>query len=112
MFDSGLLILARLETVAVDGGMPTETLVQTGSAFYGNRTITASRLYEAQGADRSIDRLIRVPFDTVIDDYVIFEDGEQYRVDIVSDVFVKRDLRAKEVTLVKLEDNYNVELAE
>lgn len=114
MFDSGLLLLARLETVAVDGGMPTETLVEYARTFYGNRTVSASRMYEAFGADRQIDRLVRVPFDTSVspNDYAIMEDGTQYRIDAVSEIFVKRDLRAVELTLVKLEDNYRVEFTE
>lgn len=114
MFDSGLCSFARLETIAIDGGMPTETLVEYAQAFYGNRTVSASRMYEAFGADRQIDRLVRVPFDTTVspNDYAVFEDGTQYRVDAVSDVYVKRDLRAVELTLIKLEENYNVELAE
>ena len=97
--------------MAVNGGMPTETLVETGKAYYGERTVTYRRVYEARGADCQIDKLIRVPFDTVVSmgDYVVLEDDAQYRVDIVSEVIVRRDVRALELTLIKLEDNYNVE---
>lgn len=114
MFDSGLLVICDLQQKAVNGGMPKKTLVEKGKSFYGNRTISATRMYQAQGADAQIDKLIRVPFDTEVqpDDYVVFEDDTQYRVDVVSDVIIRRDLRAVELTLIKLGENFNVEFAE
>ena len=114
MFDSGLLRICELSQVAVNGGKPVETLTETGKAFYENRNISASRMYQAFGADRQIDKLVRVPFDTEVEpeNYVVFENGEQFRVDAVNDVIVRRDLRAVELTLVKLGDNYNVVFAE
>ncbi len=114
MFDSGLLYICDLQQRAVNGGMPNKTLVEKGQAFYGNRTVSVTRMYQAMGADRQIDRLVRVPFDTEVsaDDYIVFEDDTQYRVDAVNDVIVRRDLRAIEVTLIKLGDNFNVEFAE
>lgn len=114
MFDSGLIKVCEKVTTAVNGGMPTETLVQTGVAYYGARTISASRYYAAKGANCQIDKLVRVPFDTEVspDMYVVFDDSEQFRVDGVSDVIVKRDVRAIELTLVRLESNYNVDFTE
>lgn len=114
MFDSGLLTICDLQQVAVNGGMPTKSLVEKGRAFYGNRTISVSRMYQAMGADRQIDKLVRVPFDTDVlpDDYIVFEDDTQFRVDAVTDVIVRRDLRAVELTLIKLGENYDVEFAE
>lgn len=114
MFDTGLLRICELQMVSENGGMPKETLVQKGRAFYGERMVTASRLYEALGADVRIDKVVRVPFDTKAnpDDYVVLENGEQFRIDSVDDVVVRRDLRAIELTLEKLGENYNVEFAE
>lgn len=114
MFDTGLLRICELQMVAENGGMPQETLVQKGRAFYGERTVTASRLYEARGVDVRIDKVVRVPFDTQAepDDYIVLENGVQYRIDSVSEIIVRRDLRAVELTLVKLGENYNVEFAE
>lgn len=110
MFDSGLLTLARKTVTATNGGMPVEVLASAGSAFYGDRTVSYNRMYVARGADCQIDRLVRVPWDTAVvpDMYVIFEDSSQYRVDIVSEVIVKRSTRALELTLVKLEELLNV----
>lgn len=114
MFDTGILKLCELHEVAENGGMPTETLVQYGASYYGERTVTASRLYQARGADCQIDKIVRVPFDTVVktNDYVITEDGEQFRIDIVDKIIVRRDTRALELTLIKLGENYNVTLTE
>ena len=114
MFDTGLLKIYELAEVAEDGGMPTEKLLYQGMAFYGARTVSATRLYQARGADCRIDKLVRVPFDTAVkpDMYVILDDGPQFRVDAVAEVIVRRDVRAVELTLIKLEENLNVELAE
>ena len=110
MFDTGLLRICELQMVAENGGMPQETLVQKGRAFYGERMVTASRLYEARGVDVQIDKVVRVPFDTKAnpDDYVILENGEQFRIDSVDAILIRRDLRAIELTLVKLGENYVV----
>lgn len=123
MFDSGLLRICELSQVAVNGGMPVETLTETGKAFYGNRNISAARMYQAFGADRQIDKLVRVPFDTEVEpeNYVVFENGEQFRIDSVTEVFPYSttgsmqsayNSRAIELTLVKLGENYNVVFAE
>lgn len=110
MFDSGLLTLAIKHTAATSGQMPTEILVPVGTAYYGDRMVSFERLYTARGADCRIDRLVRVPWDTEVEpeNYVVFEDESQYRVDAVADVIVKRSTRARELTLVKLEDLLNV----
>lgn len=111
MFDSGLLTIATKTLTTVDGGMPTEVLNDVGSAYYGDRTISYNRLYQARGADCQIDRLVRVPFDTEImpEQYVIFEDDSQFRVDAVTDVIVKVSTRAKELTLIRNEELLDVE---
>lgn len=123
MFDSGLLRVCELSQVAENGGMPVETLTETAKAFYGNRTVTAARMYQAFGADRQIDKLVRVPFDTEVqpDNYVVFENGEQFRIESATEVFPYStsgnmqsayNSRAIELTLIKLGENYNVVFAE
>lgn len=114
MFDSGLLFICELSHVTENGGMPIEVLTEKRKAYFGDRSISVNRMYQAYGADKQIDRLVRVPFDTEVqpNDYVVFENGEQFRIDDKNDVFVRRDLRAVELTLIKLGENYNVEFAE
>ena len=110
-FASGKLNIYNLTTALVHtGGMPTETLSYVSWCYYGDRTISYTRLYEARGADAPCDRVIRVPYDVEVSvgQYVIPEDGEQYRIDTVAPVIVATNYRAKELTLARLEDRYDV----
>jgi len=106
MFDTGLLTFCTKSMTSTDGSMPREVLTPYARAYYGERTVSYTRTYEARGADCQIDKVIRVPFDAQVrtDCYVILEDGEQYRVDVVSPVIVRRDRRAIELTLVRLDE--------
>lgn len=112
MFDTGLLTLCLKTTASSNGAMPVETLSQYGRAFYGERTVSYSRMYEARGADCQIDKLVRVPFDTQIrpNSYVVLEGGDEYRVDAVSPVIVRRDVRAVELTLIRLDELLDLEV--
>lgn len=90
--------------------MPVERLTpRISNVYYGDRTVSYSRLYEARGVDSQIDRLIRVPdgVSVVPDDYVVIG-SDQYRVDAVSDVIVARSTRAVELSLIRLEDYLDV----
>lgn len=111
MFDTGLLTLCLKHTVTGGGAMPVEKLAPYGRSFYGERTVTYSRMYEARGADCQIDKLVRVPFDTKIrpNSYVVLENGEEYRVDAVAPVIVRRDVRAVELTLIRLDELLDLE---
>lgn len=112
MFDSGICTICIKTEVSANGLMPVEMLTpKVSDVFYGDRTISYTRLYEARGADSQIDRLIRVPAEVSVlpDDYVLIGD-DQYRVDVVSDVIVARSTRAKELSLIKLEDYFNVNI--
>lgn len=110
MFDSGICTIYTKTETSVGGLMPREVLTQkVGGVYFGERTISYSRLYEARGVDSQIDRLVRIPEDVSVDpdDYLIIN-GAQYRVDAVNDVIVKRSTRARELSLVKLEDYFDV----
>ena len=110
-FATGALNLYELGTTqTIQGGMPKEQLVYGGWTYYGERTVSYSRLYEARGADCKVDKVVRIP-DRVpvqVGMYVILEDGEQYRIDAVSPVIVASNVRATELTLVKVEDRYDI----
>lgn len=110
MFDTGLLTLCLKTTASTGGAMPTEVLTPYGRAYYGERTVSYTRMYEARGADCQIDKLVRVPFDTNIrpDSYVVLEDGLEYRVDAVAPVIIRRDVRAVELTLIHLDELLDV----
>jgi len=110
-FASGALGIYELGTTQLTtGGMPKESLTELGWTYYGDRTISHSRLYEARGADCKIDKLVRIPDRVTVQVgwYVIPEDGEQYRIDAVSPVIVASNVRALELTLVRVEDRYDI----
>jgi len=114
MFDSGLVTLCELTSTTTNGKMPVEALEETATVFYGERTVSYTRMYEARGADTQIDKVIRVPFDidVVTNMYAVFENGEQFRIDAVSKVIVKVSDRAKELSLIRLEENYEISAGE
>ena len=110
-FATGALNLYELGvTQAYTGGMPKEVLTYLGWTYYGERTVSYSRLYEARGADCKVDKVIRIPDRVTVKtgNYVVLEDGEQYRIDAFSPVIVASNVRATELTLVKVEDRYDI----
>lgn len=113
-FATGALNLYVLGTTqTIQGGMPKEVLTYEGWTYYGERMVSYSRLYEARGADCRVDKVVRIP-DRVpvqVGWYVILEDGEQYRIDALSPVIVASSVRATELTLIKVEDRYDIATA-
>ena len=110
-FATGALNLYELGTYqAYTGGMPHEVLTYLGWTYYGERTVSHTRLYEALGADCKIDKIVRIPDRVTVQVgwYVILEDGEQYRINALSPVIVASNVRATELTLVKVEDRYDI----
>lgn len=107
MRDGGILTFYTLQNVAEAGFMPVEKLVAAGTAFYAYVTTGITRLYAAIGANREYNLVVRA-FNTVVPTgtaYVILEDGLQYRVDQATPIV---DEDAVELTLVRLEDFYDV----
>lgn len=108
MKNSGILTIYSLTNVANPGAMPVEKLVEICTAYYEERTIGITRAYAAMGADQQIDMLVRclnTPTLSPAAEYVIPEDGLQYRVTLKQ----KIDADTYDLTLVRLEDNYNVQ---
>ena len=100
----------RTEEEKAAGGKPRQRLLFRSWTYYGDRTASYTRVYEARGADARFDRVVRIPagVNIMAGDYVILEDGNQYRVDICSAVMVATNFRAIELTLVKLENRYDL----
>ena len=111
MRDDGILTFYELTNTAEPGRMPVEQLVSVGTAYYGRMRVGVTRLYAALGANKSIDLLVRcyntpeVPEGTKRAMFVILEDNRQYRIDAVQE---QTDLDAVDLTLVRLEDFYDV----
>lgn len=108
MRDGGIVRLYALENIAQPGFMPTEKLVEKGSAYYSKMISGVTRRYAALGANREYDFLIRCWNMTELPDgvkYAIPEDGKQYRIDPAEPIF---DEDAIDLTLVRLEDFFDV----
>ena len=113
-FATGKIKLYSLQiTKDHTGGKPTEKLLYLGWSYYGEKTVSYTRLYEARGADSRCDKVVRVPSDFAAETgfYVILEDGEQYRIDNVSTVIVATNVRALELTLIRIDARYDLAMA-
>ncbi len=110
MIYEGKLTVYNLKNTAEKGLMPQEKLVPVCEEFYGERTIGVTRQYAALGADRRIDMLVRIwrNDDVTPGQYVIPDDGHQYRIDLVQYNTDEDGLKVSDLTLIRLEDNYDV----
>lgn len=110
MIYTGFLTIYQLKNIAAKGLMPTEKLVRVAEEYYQPRTIGVTRYYAALGADRRVDMVVRIWFnpDVFPNEYVITEDGSQYRIDLVQKTTDDDGLAVMDLTLVKLENNYDV----
>ena len=107
MRNAGILTIYALTNIAVSGSMPVEKLVKVSDAYYSERTIGVNRVYAALGADQQIDMLVRcfnTPTLPTNAEYVVLEDGLQYRITLKQ----KIDADTYDLTLVRLESNYDV----
>ena len=112
MRDGGLVTLYSLENVAQPGFMPVQKLVEQGKAYYSYVTAGITRIYAAMGANRQFDLVIRCHNMVELQDgvkYAIPEDGKQYRIDPAQPVY---DDDAIDLTLVRLEEYFDVEPSE
>lgn len=106
MDEVGILTICSLQNIAISGKMPTEKLVEIDTAYYQMRQAGVTRIYQALGADRRFDLLVRC-FNTTVPReglYVVIDD-EQYRIDICQRIIGKD---AVDLTLVKIEEYYDV----
>ena len=102
----GILSLYALENTAAPGLCPKEALVCVGQAYYYERTVGVTRAYAAMSANQRIDKLVRcckikIPMTA---EYVILEDGLQYRISLKQQQNMDVDL-----TLERLEELFDVE---
>lgn len=105
MFDSGILNFYTLTNTAQNGRMPQEKLVSEGDCYYYERSVGVTRAYAAMAANQRIDKLVHcynvtIPINA---EYVILEDGLQYRIALKQSAGDDVDL-----TLERLEEKYDV----
>lgn len=106
MRDAGKLTVYQLQNTAVAGRMPKEQLVRICDAYYDERTVGVTRAYAALGAKQQIDKLV-VAYNVSLPvgaEYVILEDGNQYRISLKQ---LERDNVL--LTLERLEECYDVD---
>ena len=103
------LILCELVNTSPKGLMPVYQLAQIGEEYYGDRVVGVTRQYAAAGADKRIDKLVRIwrNDDALPNRYVVLEDGQQYRIDYTQELLDEDGLEVTDLTLVKLEENYD-----
>ena len=108
---SGKIKLCTLTNIAEAGLMPIEKLKSYDEVFYEERTIGYNRLYTAQGANQQIDMLVRIWENRTvkIGDYVVLEDGAQYRINAIQHLLNPDGLKCTDLTLEKLEEYLDVE---
>ena len=105
MRDAGILTYYTLKNISANGLKPKEALVAEGTAFYDENRISINRAYSAMAANQNIDKLVRA-YNTDIPvnaEYVILEDGLQYRISLKQILGDHVDL-----TLERLEDKLDV----
>ena len=109
MIFDGLLTLFKLENISEKGLMPCEKLVKQTDEYFGLRMISYSRQYAALGANSRVDNLVRIwRNDQVeVNDYAVIDD-KQYRIDFVQHLLDEDDLEVTDLTLVRLDDHYDV----
>lgn len=120
MKDAGLIKVCTLENIAEAGQMPKEVLIVHSLQSFEERTVGYNRQYAAKGVSEQVDMLVRIWRDNtirigmyaVLTDYEGQEDenGDQYRITNVQQVYDANGLKNTDLTLSRLEEFY--ELAE
>lgn len=112
LLDSGILELYKLVNTASNGNMPNEQLVYVDSAYYGERTVGYNRQYAAKAVNESVDKLIRIwrNEDISAGMYVLLEDENQYQIDMVQHLLDDDGLKVTDLTLSRLEKNYELSI--
>ena len=105
MYDAGILRIYTLTNAASAGMMPREVLVEVAEAYYDTQQIGVTRAYAAMGAKQRIDHVV-LAYNVTIPvgaEYVILEDGLQYRISLK-----QPEGDHVRLTLVRLEELYDV----
>ena len=105
MHDAGILKIYSLQNIASSGMMPKEALVHEADAYYDVQQIGVTRAYAAMGAKQQLD-LVVLAYNITIPvgaEYVILEDGLQYRISLK-----QPEGDNVRLTLVRLEELYDV----
>lgn len=109
ILDSGIITVCELKNTASKGDMPKETLVPICQQYYGARTVSYARQYQAKGVNEQVDILARIwdeGYQIRIGMYAIIEDN-QYRItNIAQALDDDTNLRIYDLSLERLDDLY------
>ena len=110
MMDSGTCRIYTVTDAAGNGEMPNPTLHEYGDYEWAfeDRMISYSRQYAAMGVDQQIDRIIRIWRTPVRIGDVVVIGTEQYRIDNVQPTLDDDSLQVTDLTLRRLEANYDI----
>ena len=124
MKDAGIVTICKLENIAPHGDMPREMLVPLKDEDeniltwqFEERVIGFSRQYNAKSVEERVDMLIRIwrcpvriGMYAVLTDYEGQEnpDGDQYRIDNVSNNVDENGLKITDLTLYRMDELYEV----
>ena len=105
-----ILNIYTLEDISEPGEMPVQKLKFLKQQYYEKRKVGVTRKYAARGADSRVDALVRIWEDPEIEEgyYVKLPDGKQYRIDDIQDGDDEDNLPIFDLTLIRLENNYDV----
>lgn len=120
-YGDGLVTVCELTNTSADGNMPVYTLTELYTQYFDERTVSLTRSYLARGVDERVDMVIRIAAEgnrPKIGQIALLtyydgqenEDGDQYRIDMVQRINNEDDLRVYDLTLYRLEDNYDFTL--
>lgn len=124
MKDAGIVTICKLENIAPQGDMPREMLVPLKDEDdnvltwqFEERVIGFSRQYNAKSVEERVDMLIRIwrcpvriGMYAVLTDYEGQDspDGDQYRIDNVSNNTDENGLKITDLTLYRMDELYEV----
>ena len=119
LYDDGSVAICSLVNTSASGDFPQYILQEVIVQSFEERSIGLNRSYLAKGVDERVDMVIRIQNEGVrprIGQYAVItgyefqenENGDQYRIDMVQPEFDENELRVFDLTLARLEENYDV----
>ncbi len=123
LMDDGVVTICDLINTAEAGDMPVYRLSGLFTQYYAERTISLTRSYLAKGVDERVDMVIRIANERQrphIGQYAILryydeqenENGDQFRIDLVQPMTDDDGLKVFDLTLSRLEENYDFTIDE
>ena len=109
-YDDGMLTVCNLINMAPPGAMPAQQLQKISEHFFGEKMVGYGRQYAAMGVNEQVDMLVRIWRDASIriGMYAVLEGNIQYRIDNVQQLLDDDGLRVTDLTLRRLDSNYDV----